>query len=131
MKSLSKIIFIAALFAALATSCKKKNNDVAVTGVSLEPPTLSLVEGASAKLNATVSPPDATNKTVAWSSSNEAAATVDASGNVTAVKEGSAVITVKTASSAKTATCAVTVTAPVAATPTPNPALPADFVIEN
>ncbi|WP_273396283.1 Ig-like domain-containing protein [Thermophilibacter mediterraneus] len=61
-------------------------------------------------LTATVAPDNATNKVVAWTSSNSAVATVDGSGNVTAVAPGTATITVTTADGGMTATCLVTVT---------------------
>ena len=82
---------------------------VAVTGVSLDKSSLSLQEGASETLTATISPGNASNKTVSWKSSNTGVATVDG-GKVTAVKAGTATITVTTADGGKTATCAVTVT---------------------
>ncbi len=84
---------------------------VAVESVSLNKSTLSLEEGASETLTATVNPSNATDKSVTWSSSNPAVATVDANGKVTAVAAGEAEITVTTTDGAKTATCAVTVTA--------------------
>ena len=49
--------------------------------------------GSSVTINATVTPDDATNASVNWSSSNESVATVDSSGKVTAVSAGSATIT--------------------------------------
>ena len=85
----------------------------APTGVSLSASTLNLNAGAGAQLTATVSPGTASNKSVTWSSSNTAVATVNGSGYVTAVGNGTATITVKTAESGKTASCTVTVrTAP-------------------
>ena len=84
---------------------------VAVTSVSLNKQTLSLVEGNSETLTATVAPSDATNKAVSWKSSDASVASVDNSGKVTAVKAGSATITVTTTDGSKTATCSVTVTA--------------------
>ena len=84
---------------------------VAVSGVSLSKTTLSLTEGGSETLSATVAPDNATNKAVSWSSSSSAVATVDNSGKVTAVKAGSATITVTTTDGSKTATCSVTVAA--------------------
>ena len=83
---------------------------VAVTGVSLNKQTLSLVEGDSETLTATVAPSNATNKAVSWKSSDASVASVDNSGKVTAVKAGSATITVTTTDGSKTATCSVTVT---------------------
>ena len=84
---------------------------VPVTGVSLNKTTLSLVEGASEALTATVAPDNATNKSVSWKTSDAGVATVDNNGTVAAVKPGTATITVTTADGGKTATCAVTVTA--------------------
>ena len=81
-----------------------------MTGVSLNKQTLSLVEGGSETLTATVTPSNATNKSVSWKSSNTGTATVDNNGKVTAVKAGSATITVTTTDGSKTATCSVTVT---------------------
>ena len=63
----------------------------------------------SFQLIATVEPSNASNKAVSWQSSDTGIATVDASGNVTAVKEGTATITVATTDGSKTATCTVTV----------------------
>ncbi len=84
---------------------------VAVTGVSLNKQTLSMVEGDSETLTSTVAPSNATNKAVSWKSSDASVASVDNSGKVTAVKAGSATITVTTTDGSKTATCSVTVTA--------------------
>lgn len=80
---------------------------VAVTGITLSRTEVTLVEGKSITLTATVTPTDATDKTVAWTSSNPAAATVDANGKVTAVAAGKTTITAKAGD--KSATCAVTV----------------------
>ena len=82
-------------------------NVVAVTSIALNKTSLSLKEGESETLVATVSPDNATDKTVTWSSTNTSVATVDASGRVTAIKEGTATITAKAGD--KSATCAVTV----------------------
>jgi len=57
---------------------------VAVTGVSLNKTSLSMTEGETQTLTATVSPSNATNKNVTWSSSNTSVATVSSSGVVTA-----------------------------------------------
>ena len=84
---------------------------VSVTGVTLDKETAELKEGESLTLTATVAPENATNKNVTWSSSDEAVATVDETGKVTAVKAGSATITVTTEDGQKTDTCVVTVKA--------------------
>ena len=82
---------------------------IPVVGVSLDKTELELIEGETAELVAIVTPKDADNKNVTWSSSDESIATVDQNGKVTAVKEGVAIITVTTEDGDKTATCKVTV----------------------
>ncbi|MDE6050020.1 MAG: Ig-like domain-containing protein [Paramuribaculum sp.] len=76
----------------------------------MELPDLELTEGETATLKAIITPENATDKTVTWSSSNEAVATVSATGLVTAIKAGTATITASTANGL-TATCTVTVKA--------------------
>lgn len=83
---------------------------VAVTGVSLNKGTTSIVEGKTETLKATIKPTNASNKTVTWSSSNTAVATVDANGKITAKSVGTTVITVTTKDGKYTAQCTVTVT---------------------
>ena len=83
---------------------------VAVSSVSLNVATLSLVRGRTSQLVATVSPPGATNKSVTYRSSNASVANVNPSGLITAVGSGSAVVTCTTVSGGKTATVSVTVT---------------------
>lgn len=82
---------------------------VSVTGVSLDKNELSLSEGDKATLTATVTPSDATNQNVTWTSDNTDVATVSDAGLVTAIAVGTANITVTTEDGAHTATCAVTV----------------------
>lgn len=89
---------------------------VAVEGVSLNKSSLSLVQDASETLIATVTPNNATDKSVTWTSSNPGVATVDSTGKVTAVAAGSTTITVKTTDGEFTATCTVSVTAKVPVT---------------
>jgi len=82
---------------------------VYVSGVTLDQTTLLLNPGTDATLKATVTPEDATNKSVLWSSSNTAVATVSSSGKVSGLTVGTSTVTVTTVDGAKTATCAVTV----------------------
>ena len=84
---------------------------VPVLGVTLDKQTMSLTVGSTSTLTATITPMDAANQSLTWTSDKEAVATVDENGKVTAVAEGTANITVKTVDGEKTAVCAVTVTA--------------------
>ena len=85
--------------------------EINVTGVELDKTTLSLVEGTTGSLTATVAPENATDTTVTWASDNPSVAAVDQSGKITAVSEGTATITVTTTDGGFSATCTVTVTA--------------------
>lgn len=80
---------------------------VAVTGVKLDQTTLTLNAGESAQLTATVSPSDATNKSVTWSASNSNVSV--SGGKVTAKIAGSAIVTVTTADGGYTAQCNITI----------------------
>ena len=91
-----------------------------VTGVTLDKTSLTLTVGGTGTLTAAVQPSSASNKTLTWSSDNEAIATVDDSGKVTAVGAGTAVITATAADgSGKSASCTVTVTEPYVPPVTP------------
>ena len=92
---------------------------VSVNSVELDQTKLNLFTGATATLNATVKPSNATNQNVTWSSNNADVATVD-NGTVTAVGAGTATITVTTQDGGKTDTCTVTVEKPY----TPPPYIP-------
>ena len=80
-----------------------------VSGVALDRDSLAMKDGETARLTATVSPSNADDQNVSWKSDNTEAATVAADGTVTAVKAGTAVITVSTQDGGKTASCTVTV----------------------
>ena len=90
-----------------------KTKPINVTGVTLDKSTLSLEEGTTGNLVATVAPSTASDKTVTFASSDAEVATVDNTGKVTAVKAGNADITVTTKDGNKTAKCTLTVTEPV------------------
>ena len=114
MKTIKKLFLICTM-ALCAFSCKDKDEEtqpvpVAVESVSLNKTALTLPEGNSETLTATVEPTDAENKTLTWASSDASVATVS-NGKVTAVKEGATTITAKSANG-KTAECAVTVVKP-------------------
>ena len=92
----------------LLPSCAVEPVPVAVTSVTLNTSSMTLIEGNSQKLIATVSPTNAENKTVIWSTSNSNIAFVE-DGLVTAINAGEAVITVKTDDGGKIAECNVIV----------------------
>ena len=83
-----------------------QNETVAVTGIELNKTELTLTEGGSETLTATVTPDNATDKTVTWTSNKESVATVE-NGVVTAVGEGTATITAT--AGGYEASCVVTV----------------------
>ena len=87
---------------------------VHVTGISLDCNSATIKEGEYITLVATVTPSNADNKSVSWSSSSDAVATVDASGKVTGVKAGSATITATAADGGMKATCSLSVEANLA-----------------
>jgi uncharacterized protein YjdB len=85
-----------------------------VSSISLNKTTMSLKVGETDRLQATISPDNADNKAVNWSSSNEQLATVDAEGNVVAVAAGEVTITATSEDNPNAkATCKVTVIQPV------------------
>ncbi len=101
---------------AMGVACDDDNttngdSKVAVTAITLNKAAAKLAPEATLQLTATVAPENATNKTVAWSSSKESVATVSDAGLVTAVAEGEATITATSEDGAKTATCKITVEA--------------------
>jgi len=96
-----------------SNNTEQNNKTVSVSGVTLDKTSISLEVGATLTLTATVSPENADNKTVTWSSSDDAVATVDANGKVTAVAVGNVTITAKAGD--KTAECKVTILAKIIA----------------
>ena len=96
----------AGLFTSTCT-IKVKEKIIPVTSVSLDCTALTLLEGETASLTATVEPDNATERRVTWSSSDESVATVDSRGTVTAKQEG--VCAIMAAGGDKYAACAVSV----------------------
>ena len=80
-----------------------------VTGVTLNKSSISIAKDKTSNLEATVTPNDAADKSVTWSSSNENVATVDSNGVVSGVASGDATITVTTVDGGFTAQCSVSV----------------------
>lgn len=94
-----------------ATCVITVTTNISVTGVTLDMTATNIEVGATKTLVKTITPTDATDKSVTWSTSNEAVATVSDNGIVTAVTAGEATITVKSTDGDKTATCVITVSA--------------------
>lgn len=91
-------------------TCTVTVTPVYVSSISLNQSSQTLYTGGTVTLTATVSPTNATNKSVKWSSSNADVASVSSAGVVTANKAGTATITATAADgSGKTATCTITV----------------------
>ncbi|MFD0826380.1 Ig-like domain-containing protein [Neobacillus sp. M.A.Huq-85] len=91
------------------STCKVTVKVHPVKGVKLNKKSLSLKVRGKSTLKATITPSNATNKGVTWSSSNKKVATVSKSGVVTAKGKGTATITVKTKDGSYKAKCKVTV----------------------
>lgn len=86
-------------------------NDVQIEGVALDKTAIEITTGNTAQLSASVLP-EGSPQGVTWSSSNSEVASVDEAGLVTAIAEGTAVVTAtSSADSSKSASCTITVTA--------------------
>ena len=109
------VLFASLMLAAFVglTSCKgdKKDKTVPVVEVSVSPTSVTLTEGETTPLRASVLPSDATDYTLSWSSSDTGIASISQDGVVTAVKAGSATVTAS--AGGKSGTCVVTVAAKV------------------
>ena len=94
----------------LSASCKVTVVSSLAQSITLDKTEVSLKATETATLVATVLPENTTEKSVEWSTSNEAVATVDATGKVTAIAVGEAIITAATTDGSNlTASCKVTV----------------------
>ena len=82
---------------------------VPVEKVMLNQSTLTIPSGTTKALTATITPDDAADKALIWTSSDPAVATVDETGLVTAISNGTATITASAIDGGHTATCQVTV----------------------
>lgn len=101
---------------------------VLVTGITISPSSASIITGNTTTLTATVSPSNATNKALSWTSSNTGVATVSSSGVVTGVAAGSATITAHSTDGSNVTSngSAITVTPPPGGTTTLNPVADTD-----
>ena len=84
---------------------------ISVTGVSISGSTASLTAGTTRTFSAVITPANATNKNVTWSSSNDSIATINSNGKVTAITAGNVTITVTTADGNHTNSINLTITA--------------------
>lgn len=108
---MKKIFSLMLLCATVLLASCTDDDAVIASAVSLDKDILSLVAGTTGTLTATITPDDVETKDLTWMSCNEAVATVDGNGVVTAVKLGEATVTVVTRSGGKSASCVVKVTA--------------------
>lgn len=104
-------LMVSVCMATILTSCEKKDVSVTVTGIEVTPSSVELRPGDTQVLEVSVLPENATDKTYTWSSSDESVATV-ADDIVTAVADGSAVITAVTADGSHKASVIVKVATP-------------------
>ncbi len=124
------LVFTACTPKIVPEKTEEKDNTVHVTGVAVTRADLELNVGEGFHLGVRVTPKNATNPRVTWSTDNASVATVEKeSGQVKAVGAGKAVITVTTVDGGFTATCPVTVkegSTPPDPTPS-DPGAPAAF----
>ena len=92
-----------------SATCRVTVTAIPVSSVALDTASLKMSIGETKALAATISPQNATNTRITWKSSDESVATVDSNGNITALRDVSAIITVTTLDGGFTAECAVTV----------------------
>src|SRR6218665_4081448 len=103
------LLLVSSVTLLLISSCKKKDDPVAVDGVTISPSAVSVKVDETAKLTASVTPENAADKSLTWNSSDNNIATVE-EGTVTGKSIGTATITVTSKSNpSKSAVCAVTV----------------------
>lgn len=94
-----------------ASTTTQTTKKIAVTGISVSTSSVNLKVGETTKVNTVITPSNATNTNIMWSSNNANVATIS-NGTIKAVGAGTATITVTTLDGNKKATIKVTVTAP-------------------
>lgn len=115
MKNLLRTVLYAGILAVSVISCRREELSVPVTGVAASPETLEIKPGEQAIVTAIVSPEDAVNKDVVFSSSKETVATVTQDGVVEGLSAGTAIIAITTVDGNFKAFCSVTVLENIAA----------------
>jgi len=98
---------VAVVFLSFFVSCVKAVTEIPVSAIAIAQDTAEMTEGETLQLAATITPSDATNKNITWTSSNVAVASVSKDGIVTALKEGTS--TIYAMAETKKAQCTVTV----------------------
>ena len=102
------LFYLALLFGIVMTSCKQEILPIKVESVTLDITSLTMSVGETRSLTATISPSDAENQKVLWSTSNANIMTVK-DGAVSALAPGNATVTAKTDDGGKTAECTIIV----------------------
>lgn len=87
--------YIKASAGGVVDSCLVTVEGVSVESISISPSEITLTQGEYTQLTATITPENATDKTIKWTSSDEAIVNVNAVGKITAVSGGNATITAK------------------------------------
>ena len=107
--AIANVTTVAGVLSAYNTALEAQVEVTPVTGVSVTPAQATIRVGNTTTIKAIVTPDDATEKAVTWTSSDDTVATVDSNGVVTGVKVGTATITATTIDGNFTATCEVNV----------------------
>ena len=129
MRILKSLFALAGAAVLLLAGCTTKEQEIAVTGVSLTPSTLSIQVGETQSLTAEVQPSNASNKKVSWSTNDpDMNIIVLSDGKVKGIAAGKATVTVTTDDGNFTATCEVTVSK--SGTPDPVPVEDPDVPVE-
>ncbi|MGM9935744.1 MAG: Ig-like domain-containing protein [Candidatus Ornithomonoglobus sp.] len=116
------------LFAGLYECFEEGDFSIKVTGITLSETNITLEANKQALLKAVVTPDDATDKTVTWSSSDTSVAVVAQTGKVTAKANGTATITAVTSDGGYEASCVVTVIGGSDPVATPDPEQPTESI---
>ena len=91
------------------TVYESSQEEVKVESITLNKNKLEMTEGESTNLEVTFNPTNATNKEVQWATGDSNIATVDANGNIKAIKEGKTTITATSKDGGKVANCEIIV----------------------